>query len=181
MQERLTHISEAEFLAVVAAENCRSIIDERYQAASPEYLSYTSSAQKFLLARVFPPWRTTHDGTTCIGDYRVSKAEASVVSFLDLSTKTHLFASICFDSGRDYLCTNRVITFHCQTCGVRVVKDGNHRLLQCALKRSDPELRVFEVRSKIWAASTVDMKNFCECISNNSLEGDACKATRASG
>jgi hypothetical protein len=181
MQSAVAHISDEEFLAVVAAESCRSIINEGEQATSPAYVRYESSAQKLLGTRVFPPWRTSRDGALYVGDYRVSRTHASAVSFSNLARKTHLFDSIGFDPEKNYLLTNRLVAFRCLTCGVVLLKDGNHRLLQCAFHGLDPELLIYEVRSTDWHASTIDMKNVCECITHNVVEDGGCGAMRTTG
>jgi hypothetical protein len=178
MQDAMTQISEQEFLAIATAENCHAILDERMQAISPIYSVYSSSAQDFMKSRVFPPWRTTLEANQYVGNYRVSRKEAFPISYFNLSKQRQLFQSINFDPDKDYFRTNRVIAFHCRSCGVRLVKDGNHRLLQCALKRLDPELQIYEVSSENWSAAEIDMKNFCECISNNALKA-TCEDARA--
>ena len=95
--------------------------------------------------------------------------EAFPISYIELSMKPHLFDAIRFDIKKNYLRTTRIISFHCQSCDIHVVKDGNHRLLQCAFHKRNPQLEVYEVVSQDWSACKVDMKNFCECISNNTL------------
>ncbi len=105
------------------------------------------------------------DGSRYVGAYEIPRGEAFPISYIDLSKKPHLFGAIHFDAKKDYLTTRSIITFHCMSCGVRVVKDGNHRLLQCALHNMNPDLEVYEVMSDNWSRSRVDMKNFCECIS----------------
>ena len=178
MPDAMTPISEQEFLAIASAENCRAILDERMQAISPIYRSYPSPAQEFLRRRTFPPWRTNHDASEYIDAYQMPRGEACSISYFELSEKPHLFASISFDPQRDYLCTATVIVFHCQSCGVWLVKDGNHRLLQCALRKLNPELQIYEVSSENWSGSRFDMKNFCECISNN-VQQVTCEDARA--
>ena len=178
MRDTMTMLSEQEYLAVTTEENCRAILDERMQAVSPSYLSYNTTAQEFLRAGAFPPWRTNREAAECIFVCEVPRSEAFPISYHQLAKKPHLFGKLPFDPMRDYLLTNRIISFHCQICGVRVVKDGNHRLLQCAFQESNPELLIFEVRSNDWSASTIDMKNFCNCIYNNALQA-TCKNARA--
>ena len=174
----MTAISEQDFLSVAAEENCRARLDERMQAASPTYAFYTSPAQEFLRAGAFPPWRTNRDASEYIGVYEIPREEAFPISYFSLAEKPSLFASLPFDPQVDYLRTNKIICFHCQSCGVRVVKDGNHRLLQCVIRRLNLELQIYEVSSTDWSASQIDMKNFCKSIYNNALQA-TCEDARA--
>lgn len=166
----MTPISEQEFLAVAKSEGCTAILDERAEAIAPVYVTYASSAQRLLGQKVFPPWRTTLDGSHIVPEYEVPRSEAAPIAYLDLAQKPHLFAEISFDIGKDYFSTHTIIVFHCESCGVRLVKDGNHRLLQCAREGVDRKVTVYEVRSRNWNASTIDMKNFCECIPRIAVE-----------
>jgi hypothetical protein len=180
MQRVMTVITEQEFLSVATEEDCHANLDERFQATSPTYTTYLSLAQDFLKAGAFPPWRVSRDANEYVGAFEVSREEAFPISYSELSNKPNLFMALTFDPQIDYLKTNRIICFHCRTCGVRLVKDGNHRLLQCALRNVNPEIRIFELSSTDWSASQVDMKNFCNCIYNKPLKNDARKNARAS-
>lgn len=162
-------ISESEFIAVVQDEHCQANVSERGDAISPIYLRHYVLAQEMLSGKTYPTWRTNREATQLIGAYEVSREEAFPISYIDLSQKPHLFDAIHFDVAGDYLATKRIISFQCSSCRVRVVKDGNHRLLQCALHKLNPQLEVYEVVSQNWSACRVDMKNFCECISNQPL------------
>ena len=159
-------ISEDEFIAVAQREQCRANLDERRDAISPSYVQYSILAQAILTGKTYPPWRTDKDGSWYVGAYEVPRGEAFPISYIELSKKPHLFDAVRFDATKNYLTTRGIITFHCMSCGVRVVKDGNHRLLQCVLHKLNPELEVYEVMSQNWSAGKVDMKNFCECISD---------------
>jgi len=162
-------ISESEFIAVAQDEHCQSIVSERSDAISPIYLLHSILAQAMLSGKTYPTWRTNREATQLIGAYEVPREEAFPISYIELSKKPHLFDAIHFDVAMDYLVTKRIISFQCSSCRVRVVKDGNHRLLQCARHKLNPQLEVYEVVSQNWSASRVDMKNFCECISNQFL------------
>ncbi len=141
-------------------------LDERRDAISPVYVQYSASAQVIVTGKTYPLWRTNKEGTLYIGAYEVPMGEAFPISYIALSKKPHLFGAIRFDAKRDYLTTRSIIAFQCKSCGVRVVKDGSHRLLQCALHKLNPELEVYELVSQNWSGGKVDMKNFCECVSN---------------
>ena len=162
-------ISEQEFIAVAQQERCCAFLDERRDAVSPIYVRYAISAQDMFERKTYPTWRTDREATQYIGAYEIPRGEAFSISYIELSMKPHLFDAIRFDIKKNYLATTRIISFHCQSCDIHVVKDGNHRLLQCAFYKLNPQLEVYEVVSQDWSACKVDMKNFCECISNNTL------------
>jgi len=164
-------ISEQEFISVAQQERCQASLDERRDAVSPIYVEYAISAQDMFERKTYPTWRTDREAAKYFGAYEIPRGEAFPISYIELSTKPHLFGALGFDVKEDYLTTTRIITFHCKSCGVHVVKDGSHRLLQCAFHKLNPQLEVYEVVSRDWAACKVDMKNFCECISNNALQG----------
>ena len=170
MQITVSPSSGEEFESVAAAEGCRSIICERMQAEAPTYVRFQIPAQSLLALLTYPPWRTTLDGHKCILAYEVDRTAAAVATFPEWVKMPHLFTSIGFVPGHDYWQTSSVLSFFCESCGVRLIKDGNHRLLQCAFSRASPCITVYEVRSHSWHRSSVDMKNFCACISNISLE-----------
>jgi len=163
----MTAISEQDFLAIAGNLYCRANLDERREAISPDYIMYSLSARSLLDQKTFPPWRTNYNASRYVGAVETPRSEAFRISYGELAQKPLLFDAIIFDPAQDYFGTNIIIVFHCQTCGVRLVKDGNHRLLQCALRGLDHELQIIEVRSHNWSASRSDMKNFCECISND--------------
>lgn len=164
-------ISEQEFISVAHHEQCRACLDERRDAVSPIYVQYAISAQDMFEQKTYPTWRTNREATQYIGTYETPRGEAFPISHVELSRKPHLFGDICFDIQEDYLATTKIISFHCQSCDVHVVKDGNHRLLQCAFHKRNPQFEVYEVASRDWSACKVDMKNFCECVSNRSRRG----------
>lgn len=144
-------------------------MDERRDAVSPIYVEYSISAEEMFARKTYPTWRTDREVAQYVGQYEMPPGEAFPISYVELAAKSHLFDAIGFDVKKNYLTTTRIITFHCQTCDVHVVKDGSHRLLQCAFHKRNPRLQVYEVASRDWTACRVDMKNFCECISNNAL------------
>ena len=98
------------------------------------------------------------------------RVSARTATFREWAQMPQHFADIKFDPRHNYLTSRTAITFFCETCGIRLVKDGNHRLLQCAITGSDVKFNVYEVRGRSWTRSTVDMRNFCSCTSNTSLE-----------
>ena len=163
-------ISEQEFISVALREQCCARLDDRRDAISPLYVQYVISAQDLFERKTYPTWRTDREALQYIGAFERPRDEAFPISYIELSRKPHLFHAICFDVEKEYLRTTRIITFHCQSCGVHVVKDGNHRLLQCAFHKLNPQLEVYEVASHDWSACKIDMKNFCECTSNIALE-----------
>ena len=162
-------ITEEQFIVKAQQENCRANLEERKHAVSPSYVKYSCNAQDFLKEKTYPTWRTNRSATKVIGAYETPKNDALPISYVELSRKPHLFSEVNFNREKDYLKTTCIIAFHCETCGVYVVKDGNHRLLQCAVHSLNPDLDVYLVVSRDWSLCKVDMKNFCECISNNAL------------
>ncbi|MBI5142713.1 MAG: hypothetical protein HZA20_11085 [Nitrospirae bacterium] len=167
----LVNIGESEFIALAEKEQCRACLSERSNAVSPHYRKYTIHADKFMIENVYPTWRTNKDKTKYIGAYETPPTEAFPITYQELASCPDLFSEIQFDAKKDYLGTTNIIVFYCMSCGVRVVKDGNHRLLQCAVQCSAPEITVFEVASNDWQRCEVDMKNFCKCISNRVRNG----------
>ena len=163
-------IEESEFISLANSEQCRACLSERTNAVTPVYLRYSVRADQFMAERVYPTWRTNKDRTEYIGSFETPPTEAFPITYGELALLPGLFTAIQFDTGKDYLATRNVIAFHCTTCGVRVVKDGNHRLLQCAVQKVAAEITVYEVVSNDWRKCKVDMKNFCKCISNNRFQ-----------
>lgn len=56
----------------------------------------------------------------------------------------------------------KLIMEHCEHCGVRVVKDGCHRLLWHIHNSEDPEFEVIEVSGSDWSMAQFDMSTICE-------------------
>jgi len=162
-------ITESDFILRAQQENCRANLSERFSAIAPSYVRYKCFAQELLSKKTFPTWRTNRDGTEYIGACEIPRSQAFPITYSDLSKKPHLFPKINFDDKENYLKSACAISFHCEGCGVHVIKDGNHRLLQCALYGLNPELEVYQVNSRDWSSCNVDMKNFCECISNTTF------------
>lgn len=146
-------------------EKCRAKLEERNDAVSPRYVKYICSADELFCKKTYPTWRTNMDATKYIGAYETPRDQAFPISFGELAKRPHLFSEINFIEHEDYLKSTCIIAFHCQRCGVHVIKDGNHRLLQCAYHKLNPTLEVYQVVSRDWTSCMVDMKNFCECIS----------------
>ncbi len=163
-------ISEGDFLLIAAQEQCRAILSEIDDALCPQYVRYTIRAEQLLTYEIYPTWRTNKDKTVIVGAYEVPRTEAFPITYHELALLPTLFASLNFDPKSDYFNTTNIIVFHCTSCNIRVVKDGNHRLLQCALNKRNIEIHVCEVSSPNWLQCKVDMKNFCKCFSKNSLE-----------
>lgn len=170
------NIEENEFISLAMQEQCSACLGERSDAVSPDYLRYVVSAREFMNENTYPTWRTNKDKTRYIGAYERSPTEAFPITYQELALHPELFSEINFDSKKNYFNSNNIITFHCTSCGVRVVKDGNHRLLQCAVQNSYPEVTLYEAVSHDWRLCKVDMKNFCKCISNNQINQDAPKS-----
>ncbi|MCU7884933.1 MAG: hypothetical protein KZQ82_12145 [Candidatus Thiodiazotropha sp. (ex Lucinoma annulata)] len=166
-RQKMVAISEYEFLSIASEEQCGACLSERIDSLSPIYIRYTAHAKEFIEDNTFPTWRTNKDQTKYIGRYQTPPSEAFPISFPELSLRTKLFSGVNFDPNKDYFKTRNIISFYCVSCGVHVIKDGNHRLLQCAVQDYNPEIIIYEVASKDWTNCEVDMKNFCKCISNN--------------
>ena len=169
------NIDENEFMSLATKEQCRACLTERNDAVEPMYVKYSISANDFIRKEIYPTWRTNIEQTEYIGTYETPPTEAFPISFSELAQRQNLFSKINFDPNKDYLQSNNIITFYCASCGIYVVKDGNHRLLQCAVQGISISLKIFEVESSNWSRCRVDMKNFCKCISNNQLNQDAPK------
>lgn len=162
-------ISEREFLLLAKQEQCRACLNERNDAVSPDYLKYTILVNELLTDKTYPIWRTNRVKTLYVGEYETPPTDAFPITYLELAFHPELFKAIKFDSRKNYLKSLNIIVFHCTSCGIRVIKDGNHRLLQCVVYKSNLEITVYEVSSPDWQRSKVDMKNFCKCISSNLL------------
>jgi len=160
-------IEEDEFISIAQIEDCRSCLSERTDAILPAYYKYQIQAKDLLNSDTYPIWRTSKCMKTYIGDYKISPTEAYLITYYRIALCQWLFDDIKFYLENNYFDTNNIIIFHCSSCNVRIVKDGNHRLLQYALYRNDVLLTVYEVSSADWTRSKVDMKNFCKCINNN--------------
>ena len=169
------NIDENEFMSLAAEEQCRACLAESIDAVAPTYIKYSIPANDFIDGNTFPTWRTNKAQTKYIGAYEMPPTEAFPISFSQLALQPHLFSAINFDPTKDYLKSKNIIAFYCASCGIHVVKDGNHRLLQCALQGLSSSLTIYEVVSNDWSRCKVDMKNFCKCISNNQLNQDAPK------
>jgi hypothetical protein len=162
-------IDENEFVSLATAERCRACLSERSDAKSPTYRRYSVRADEFMGENVYPTWRTNKDRTEYIGSFETPPTDAFPIKYGELALLPNLFDAIQFGASKDYLASHNVIAFYCTSCGVRVVKDGNHRLLQCAVQNIAPEITVYEVVSNDWRKCQVDMKNFCKCISKETL------------
>lgn len=169
----ITIIDEREFISLAEQGGCSACLNERYDAISPSYRKYQIFAQSVLKNNTYPLWRTNKDKTVYIGAFETPPTEAFPISYNELAKLPTLFHDISFDPNRNYLNSKNIIVFHCTNCGISVVKDGNHRLLQCALNDCDTKFTIYEVASQDWKKSKVDMKNFCKCISNNQLNEEA--------
>ena len=157
-------ITEGEFLQKAREENCQADLKERLNAVSPRYVKYVCAAEDLLNTNTYPTWRTNKDATEIIGAYETPKDRAFPISFIELAGKPQLFSQINFNERENYLSSTCIIAFHCEGCAVYVIKDGNHRLLQCAFQKINPEFTVYQVVSGDWTSCKVDMKNFCDCI-----------------
>lgn len=161
----LARLSETDFLAAATAEHCTSVLDECGQAESPTYVRYELEAQA-LIARAFPLWRVTLDGAHVELRFQIPKDAARPATLRNWAAMPQHFAAIDFDASHNYLKTATAFVFLCVACDVRLVKDGNHRLLQCVLSGANPTFVIYEARGLSWKHSAVDMKNFCSCSSN---------------
>jgi hypothetical protein len=159
----MIEIDENELLSIAKNENCRAYLGEKDSARSPQYWKYIVESSEYIKQSVFPVWRTNRDRTKYIGDFNVPTSEAFPVSFIDLASLTGIFGEIGFDPDHNYLSSSNIIEFHCSQCSVSVVKDGNHRLLQCAFHEISLPITIYRVGSDNWKECKVDMKNFCLC------------------
>src|SRR5437773_5582496 len=132
--ERMNPITLLEF-AQAERQYSRTGHQEFMWASNLRCRRYTVPAQAFLGHRVFPVWRTSKDGTKYMGRFEDSRIVAFAITYATLATKPSVFPAITFDLAIDYFAAtaaNPVIVYHCEGCGVHVVKDGSHRLLYCA-------------------------------------------------
>ncbi len=176
--KNLENIDEKEFVSITIKEQCTANLSERCDAVAPSYIKYTSQTRELIEGNAYPTWRTNRERTRYIGSFETPPTEAFPISFHELSLLPALFSEIRFNPTNDYFRSKNVITFYCDSCSVRVVKDGNHRLLQCAVQDISNEVTVYEVVSKDWHNCKIDMKNFCKCISSNQLKHDVPKSRR---
>jgi hypothetical protein len=146
---------------------CRSVSDEYKLALSPTFWRYTISSKEFLSRKVYPTWRTNHDGTKYIGRCETDRTEAFAITYQLLKSKQSVLDALGFHSSYDSFAgdaaTKPFIVYHCRRCGVYVVKDGNHRVLRCEIHRIDRQFDIYQVSSDDWSCATIDMKNFCDC------------------
>lgn len=156
-------ITKAEFLIAAHDEHCRTLIGEIRDAHDPVFLQYQLPAQILLRTKLYPSWRTNTQQTLYIGAYEIPPEKAFPISYRELSRRPSLFHSLAFDRWREYWRTSKVLLFRCGICDVRVVKDGSHRLLQCAVRGISPLIECYEALSNDWSRCTADMKNFCVC------------------
>ena len=160
----MVRIEKNEFTKVVSDCNCRSQL-EHENSVSPEFWKYTIDSQEFLKKNgVYSIWRTNEDRTAFVSDFRAS---AFPITFNELAKNQDLFPKFDFQPTSNYFGNQDIIVYHCKSCGIRVVKDGNHRLLQCVLENINPNITAYEAASSNWLTSNVDMKNFCRCFSAN--------------
>jgi hypothetical protein len=159
-------ITEQEF-ALAERLHSRTWRGEYRLAVTPTFSRTPIPAQQLLSQRAFPTWRTNKDGTKYIGRFEEPRTTAFAITFPTLAQRQSIFKDIDFDPAFDSFAagaaTKPVIIYHCQGCGVHVVKEGNHRLLYCAYHGVDALLDVYQVSSGDWSKATVDMKNFCSC------------------
>jgi hypothetical protein len=107
-----------------------------------------------------------------MGRFEDSRTVAFAITYATLATKPSVFPAITFDPAIDSFAAaaaNPVIVYHCEGCGVHVVKDGSHRLLYCACHGTDRPLDIYQVSSSDWSQAIVDMRNFCSCPCFGSL------------
>lgn len=162
----IIEISESDFIQIARIERCRAYLDEYRHAIKPLFHKYICGALDFINDRTYPTWRINKEKTKCIGAYEIPREKADPASFIEFSKYQHLFHELSFDPCKNYFLTNNIVVFHCVRCAIHVVKDGSHRLLECAYHGKNPSLNVYEVYSEDWSNAKVDMKNFCDCIAN---------------
>ncbi|MBI5136519.1 MAG: hypothetical protein HZA24_04175 [Nitrospirae bacterium] len=137
---------------------------ECFQAVEPVYSQYEIDARELLAGGVFPVWRVDGARRAVVGDPNAPRAFA--ISFQELAALPELIAQppIGFDQSVDYYKkNNRIAIAHCDACGVRIVKDGNRRLLQSACRQTNERLFVYEATSGDWSPCRADMRHFCRC------------------
>jgi hypothetical protein len=148
----MREIAEAEFMAMVAIEHCLAHCAEHRDAVSPRFVRYNAPSSEFINANTYPPWAQETNGK---------------MSFLELAGRDDLFAAVGFNPASDYFTTDRIIAYFCTACDVRVLKGGNHRLLQCARNPGDTRLlEVYEAQSADWTRCTLDMPFYCKCFAS---------------
>jgi hypothetical protein len=139
--------------------NSRSAYNEWLYCLDPKFTKYRIVVNNFLTNNVFPTYRLAKSGTQLTSIFQ--DREATPISFVALARRPELIESLLSEG---FISTNdTVLAYHCSTCGVRVVKDGIHRLCKWAVEGSDREITVYEVSSRDWARAPVDMQNYCAC------------------
>jgi len=114
---------------------------------------------------VFPAWRVDAARRVAVTDPNVPCARAGGISFAELAGLPELIARppIGFEPAADYYGNNHIALARCDRCGVRLVKDGNHRLLQSTCRGTDETVFVYEVTSSEWLHCRGDMRHLCGC------------------
>lgn len=139
--------------------NSNASHNEWLYCIEPKFTRYRIMVSAFLSSNVFPTYRLDKSGARLTGVFQ--DKEASPISFLTLANRPDLTETLLEEG---FISTNdTVLAYHCETCGVRVVKDGIHRLCKWAAEGTDREITVYEVSSRDWARAPVDMPNYCRC------------------
>lgn len=151
-------ITQARFDAF-ERENSRAFHSEWRHCVEPRFTKYRTTLSAFLSHDVYPTYRLDKSGVSLTGAFE--DKEASPISFLSLAKRPDLIETLLKEG---YISKNNtVLAYHCESCGVHVVKDGIHRLCKWAVEGTDLEIDVYQVSSRDWSGAPVDMPNFCRC------------------
>jgi len=139
--------------------NSSAAHNEWLYCIDPKFTKYRIMVSAFLSSNVFPTYRLDKFGTSLTSIFQ--DKEASPITFVSLASRLDLIEALLREG---FISTNdTVLAYHCERCGVRVVKDGIHRLCKWVAEGTDREITVYQVSSKNWERAPVDMPNYCRC------------------
>jgi hypothetical protein len=139
--------------------NSSATHNEWLYCIDPKFTKYRIMVSAFLSSNVFPTYRLDKSGTSLTSIFQ--DKEASPITFVSLASRLDLIEALLREG---FISTNdTVLAYHCERCGVRVVKDGIHRLCKWVAEGTDREITVYQVSSKDWGRAPVDMPNYCRC------------------
>jgi hypothetical protein len=140
--------------------NSRAIPNEWLHCIEPKFTKYQVTLSAFLSDDVFPTYRLDKSGANLTSVFQ--DKEARPISFLCLAKCPDLIGGLLEEG---YISTNQMmLVYHCEMCGVHVVKDGIHRLCKWAVEEVDREITVYQVSSRDWSNAYIDMPNYCRCL-----------------
>lgn len=137
----------------------RTLKNEWIFSIDPIFRKYQCNISSFISQKVFPIIRIDKYGKLTS---KYEDREASSIKFSELSKNFHLYSILTnegyYNKGSD------ILSYHCSTCNIFVIKDGNHRLIKWIADKKEEMLNIYQVSSHDWSKAKTDMPNYCECI-----------------